>query len=249
MVEKACAKLHGCYENLVSGYIDEGIQELTGFQPEKILIRNERTGAFPHKMITAQYGGADGFWRFLKRRQASNCLMGCSINGQGKDGPQVVDGQPTGLIMNHAYGLLDVLELENPDDPEEPLRLLRLRNPWGDAEWTGAWGTGSEELKKFEPQLLEYKAKLPTEEQFDLHADDGIFFMAFDDWKDTFSTLFVNNDFPDEWTGVRFSSAWTELNSAGLPRAYSKDALQDFARNPQFLMTPETDCEVVLSLH
>jgi hypothetical protein len=51
LIEKAYAKLHGCYGNLISGYIDEGIQELTGFQPEKVLIRNEKTGCFPHKMI------------------------------------------------------------------------------------------------------------------------------------------------------------------------------------------------------
>ena len=51
LIEKAYAKLHGCYGNLISGYIDEGIQELTGFQPEKILIRNEKTGCFPNKMI------------------------------------------------------------------------------------------------------------------------------------------------------------------------------------------------------
>jgi hypothetical protein len=51
LIEKAYAKLHGCYGNLISGYIDEGIQELTGMQPEKILVRNEKTGVFPHKMI------------------------------------------------------------------------------------------------------------------------------------------------------------------------------------------------------
>lgn len=33
LIEKAYAKLHGCYGNLISGYIDEAVQELTGFQP------------------------------------------------------------------------------------------------------------------------------------------------------------------------------------------------------------------------
>lgn len=31
LIEKAYAKIHGCYENLISGYVDEGVQELTGF--------------------------------------------------------------------------------------------------------------------------------------------------------------------------------------------------------------------------
>jgi hypothetical protein len=31
MIEKAYAKVYGCYENLISGYVDEGVQELTGF--------------------------------------------------------------------------------------------------------------------------------------------------------------------------------------------------------------------------
>lgn len=62
LIEKAYAKMHGCYENLISGYVDEGVQELTGMQPEKIFIRDEKTGIFPHKMVAANYGGADGFW-------------------------------------------------------------------------------------------------------------------------------------------------------------------------------------------
>ena len=48
-IEKAYAKLHGNYGNLISGYIDEGIQELTGMQPLKFSIRDETSGVFPHK--------------------------------------------------------------------------------------------------------------------------------------------------------------------------------------------------------
>jgi len=31
LIEKAYAKMHGCYGNLAAGYTDEAIQELTGF--------------------------------------------------------------------------------------------------------------------------------------------------------------------------------------------------------------------------
>jgi len=55
-------------------------------QPEKILIRNEHTGVFPHKMIDQHYGGSDGFWAFLLARDQDSCLLGCSIKGNGKEG-------------------------------------------------------------------------------------------------------------------------------------------------------------------
>ena len=58
---------------------------------------------------------------------------------------------------------------------------------------------------------------MPPDEKFELDADDGTFFMEYDEWKDIFSTLFLNVDFPDSWTGVRFKSAWTKENSGGLP--------------------------------
>ena len=127
------------------------------------------------------------------------------------------DDGPTGLIMNHAYGLNDVILLQVASDPENPKRLVRVRNPWGNSEWNGAWGAGSEELVTYEKDLLAYVNSLPVDEQFLLDADDGTFFMEYSEWKDIFSTLFLNVDFPDEWTGVRFKSAWTKNNSGGLP--------------------------------
>lgn len=38
--------------------------------------------------------------------------MGCSIKAE-KNGAQIVEGAPTGLINNHAYGLENVIEIED----------------------------------------------------------------------------------------------------------------------------------------
>lgn len=73
--------------------------------------------------------------------------MGCSIIGNGKSGPLVVDGKDSGLILNHAYSLNDILEIADPFNEGKTVRLLRLRNPWGKSEWKGAWSDKSEEMK------------------------------------------------------------------------------------------------------
>jgi hypothetical protein len=83
---------------------------------------------------------------------------------------------------------------------------------------------------------MEYINDLPEEEQFDPEDDDGTFFMSFDDWKDNFSTLFLNIDFPEDWSGIRFKSAWTAQNSGGLPNTYTMDVRQRYAKNPQFFV-------------
>lgn len=81
-----------------------------------------------------------------------------------------------------------------------------------------------------------------------MDADDGTFIMHYDDWTDNFSTLFLNNDFPEDWTGVRFKTAWTSSNSGGLPCKYIKEELERYAKNPQFLVKPVKDCEMMFSM-
>jgi len=38
-------------------------------------------------MIEQHMGGSNGFWAFLMARDGDKCLMGCSIKGNGKEGP------------------------------------------------------------------------------------------------------------------------------------------------------------------
>ena len=65
-----------------------------------------------------------------------------------------------------------------------------------------------------------------------MDADDGTFFIGYEDWRDNFDTLFLNNDFPAFWSGVRFQSQWTLANSGGLPSTYKKEKLERYGKNP-----------------
>ena len=136
----------------------------------------------------------------------------------------MVDGHATGLILNHAYGINDVIELPDPFSKQKGaiLQLLRLRNPWGNSEWNGAWSSDSQELVKYRKVLESYIKTLAPDEQYDLDADDGTFLMSYEHWRDNFSTLFNNNDFPEDWTGVRFKSAWTSQVCGGIPNKSDK---------------------------
>ena len=123
-----------------------------------------------------------------------------------------------------------------------------MRNPWGNSEWLGEWSSGSEMLTKYESVIKAYISSLPPDEQFEVNADDGTFFMHYDDWIDSMSTLFINIDFPDAWCGVRFSSRWTAINSGGLPNFDNQDLKERFAKNPQFTVSSAYDCEIMFSL-
>lgn len=76
LIEKAYAKLHGCYETLISGFIDDGLSDLTGLVAEKFQLHNPQ-GLFPHKSI----GDKERFWDYLMERIKENCMMGCSVSG------------------------------------------------------------------------------------------------------------------------------------------------------------------------
>ncbi len=38
IIEKAYAKIHNCYESLISGFIDDGLTDMTGLASEKIKL-------------------------------------------------------------------------------------------------------------------------------------------------------------------------------------------------------------------
>ena len=75
------------------------------------------------------------------------------------------DKLTNGLISHHSYTLISAHNLMNG------VKLLKLRNPWGNGEWTGAW---SDKWTGWTPEL---KSELQVVE-----ADDGQFFIALEDF-------------------------------------------------------------------
>lgn len=241
LIEKAYAKLHGCYQTLISGFIDDGLADMTAMVCEKKTLHN-RQGEFDDKT-------KEKFWEFLETMKENGCLMGCSVTG-GTEKSIRIDGMDTGIMSGHAYSLNDVFEIQNPEREEERKshRLLRIRNPWGRGEWKGKWSDDSEEIDKFEDKLMNYIQELAEDEQFEIGKNDGTFLINYASFRDIYNRLFIVNDFPNDWSAIRFSASWTAKCSGGLPMEKTDAAKKRFAKNPQFIFRAEEDCEVFVSL-
>eukprot|EP00931_Biecheleriopsis_adriatica_P119044 TRINITY_DN94333_c0_g1_i1.p1 TRINITY_DN94333_c0_g1~~TRINITY_DN94333_c0_g1_i1.p1 ORF type:complete len:508 (-),score=110.71 TRINITY_DN94333_c0_g1_i1:110-1633(-) len=81
-----------------------------------------------------------------------------------------------GLVEGHTYSILAVAEVEGK-------QLLKLRNPWGnDREWTGAWSDKDSKWSQ-NPAVRE---KLRPD-----FGPDGIFWMCWQDFCRSFSSVYV----------------------------------------------------------
>ncbi len=212
LIEKAYAKLHGSYESLISGFIDDALSELTGYVAEKINL-HDKTGKFPNKSI----GDPDEFWQFIKKRVSEKCLMGCSRSNAG-EAEVIIAGERTGIIAGHAYGLMDAIEISDHLSPGEIFKILRVRNPWGKGEWRGSWSDKSDEILIYKDQLDKYISELnDDDEKFVPGEEDGTFLMTYEDWSSIFNNMYICVDFPENWNGIRYSSRWDISCSGGIP--------------------------------
>lgn len=87
-----------------------------------------------------------------------------------------------GLVAGHAYSVLQAREVSESFGSQEKFRLMQIRNPWGTFEWKGSWSDKSSKWKKY-PNI---KKQLKM-----VDADDGTFWMSFDDFKKVYTRVNV----------------------------------------------------------
>ena len=86
-----------------------------------------------------------------------------------------------GLIEGHAYSLISAVEVKLKDGGA--VRLVELRNPWGNQhEWSGAWADAAPEWKKYPEVAKELK--------FQPRAD-GLFWMSWESFVEIFTSVEV----------------------------------------------------------
>nr|XP_008102805.1 PREDICTED: calpain-3 [Anolis carolinensis] len=271
LLEKAYAKLHGSYEALKGGNTTEAMEDFTGGVTEfyeikdapkdiyKIMKHAIERGSLMASSIEDDAGIIYGTPTTNIGLLINRMLNNMNFKTENDSTPPVEEKisqaiapvvferrMANGLVLSHAYSVTGVEEITFK---REKLKLIRLRNPWGQVEWNGAWSDSSDEwnvIDGAEKTRLQHKV-----------SEDGEFWISLQDFLRYFTKLEICNITPDAlegdklqtWTVSVTEGRWVRGCTAGGCRNYP----DTFWTNPQYRLRlleedddPE-DSEVVCS--
>uniref|UniRef100_A0A8C5QFJ5 Calpain-3 n=1 Tax=Leptobrachium leishanense TaxID=445787 RepID=A0A8C5QFJ5_9ANUR len=209
LLEKAYAKLHGSYEALKGGNTTEAMEDFTGGVTEFYEIKDAPKDIF----------------KIMRKAFERGSLIGCSIDSIVP--AQFETRMASGLVKGHAYSVTGVEETAFKRDK---VKLVRLRNPWGQVEWNGSWSDNSKEwtmIDKSEKSRLQHQIN-----------EDGEFWMSFDDFMKNFTKLEICNLTADALEADQLQTWTVSVNEGRWVRGCSAGGCRNFPdtywTNPQY---------------
>eukprot|EP01065_Artemidia_motanka_P023830 TRINITY_DN2848_c0_g3_i1.p1 TRINITY_DN2848_c0_g3~~TRINITY_DN2848_c0_g3_i1.p1 ORF type:complete len:847 (+),score=138.68 TRINITY_DN2848_c0_g3_i1:50-2590(+) len=191
VVEKAYAKLHGSFRAICAGSAFDALTKLTGVPCQTVHLQSNGDDA------EADAIDPDLVWGRLESYRLSECLMAASCDR--RDTPPEAS-RALGLVPNHCFTVLGVMVVR--DRQGTPVRLLRLRNPWGHSDWNGPWS--------FRSPL--WTDELRRECGMTTDSKDGCFIIAFDDFLKHFSNISVCMTY-ENWISKSVTNKFSVLHN------------------------------------
>ncbi|XP_006632721.1 calpain-5 [Lepisosteus oculatus] len=244
LLEKAYAKLSGCYESLDGGNTADAVVDFTGAVTESIdLVAGKYASEISEQLKL--------FEDLLKVHEREG-LISCSIKATSS--LEMEARMSCGLVKGHAYSVTGVRKVRLGHGlmtffRAEKIFMIRMRNPWGKTEWNGTWSDSSKEWEKVGSS--EREAMGITVE------DDGEFWMSFDDWCKYFTDVdvcrIINTSLLSihkTWHEAIFKGSWAKNADPLLNRSGGcMNHRETFLQNPQYVFDiSKSEDEVLISL-
>ncbi|XP_028284956.1 calpain-5 isoform X2 [Parambassis ranga] len=178
LLEKAYAKLNGCYEALEGGNTAEALIDFTGGVSEPLGLDRET--------LSMHSDRRRALFQTLAKVHECKSLITCSIRpAEGETVESVLD---CGLVRGHAYGITAVRKVRLTEKLMKTggmsrLFMVRMRNPWGKTDWTGTWSQGSQQWQQL--------SRVDREKMGLIVRDVGEFWMDFEDFCHYFTDVVV----------------------------------------------------------
>nr|XP_020762428.1 calpain-3 isoform X3 [Odocoileus virginianus texanus] len=258
LLEKAYAKLHGSYEALKGGNTTEAMEDFTGGVTEFFEIKDAPRDMYKIMKKAIERGSLmgcsiDDGTNMTYGTSPSGLKMGELIermvrnmdNSRLRDSDLIPEGcsddRPTrtivpvqyetrmscGLVKGHAYS---VTGLEEALYKGEKVKLVRLRNPWGQVEWNGSW---SDSWKDWSYVDKDEKARLQHQV-----TEDGEFWMSYSDFIYHFTKLEICNLTADALESDKLQTWTVSVNEGRWVRGCSAGGCRNFPdtfwTNPQY---------------
>lgn len=252
LLEKAFAKLYGCYENLVGGQLSDALQDVSGGVAETIHVK---------KFLKGDESDSEG--RLFENLQTAfnlGALVVAAIAAKTKD--EIEQSLDCGLVKGHAYAVSAVLDIDLDASSSSHLRnlilgnkkkqkLIRLHNPWGEKEWNGDWSDNSAQWQNVsEEKKKEMGVSVEEDGEFWMPWDSFVYYFTDISLCELFNTScfslskrYLETIVYGEWT--------TNGRKSGAPgdRAGGCHNFKAFfCNNPQYTFEVATPSDVMLAL-
>jgi len=162
VMEKSLAKRYGNYEHTVAGWMYAGVSAINGSP-----------------------------WVEFKHHETEKSTLWEKIKMHDKDADIMTAGtevdSSNGVVGGHAYSIIDHVILEGRRGEE--VKLVMIRNPWGEEGFTGRWSDDASEWTEAHKDAVEKQTGFRPRSN-----NEGIFFMDLDEFHETFSETQINQD-------------------------------------------------------
>ena len=209
LLEKAWAKINGCYAQIGGNFSPYEIFDiLTEAYTEVINLNRNKTHL------------KENLWKKIVDAENNEFIIIAVSNNNSSV-------EEIGLVPGDTYIVSSIYEI---NDGRENERLLKLTNPWGDAEYSGDW---SETSSRWTDEL---KEKLQLSEK-----KDGDFFISYNDFINYFGSIGIVKLHEDYLSNsIRISKPQAKKCQLIKIKVTSKEChayLQLYQKNPRIILS------------